>query len=579
MISSNSVLLDTLTQTLNLLQALELHDRARSLQAAVDRLQTRAFRIVLVGEYGRGKSALINALLGAKILAESAVPVQTVNVVRWAATPVGRVGHIGLVEPVALEKLAEEEYARVELDYPLAFIHDDVEIVELPGIPNDLDSPDLVAHIEQADLVVVILACDALYSASDNRLVERIRILGHHDIFFACNFIDRIPADEVMSIQRSAYVRIPANQDRIFFTSPPHAQIGDAAAQASITAFVETLSDVIATKRASLKTERASRLLQEAVNGARAHVDERHSAARKIASESEQRITSLNGAYESLASAGRQVIANVDEFQQHTRDVVQNMTIGFIRDLALKSESWLNGYSGDDPKAYMESQFKQAVQTWHMTELNRYLREQFGYQRATLDAGIERYRIRLRDLATLLPALPDDLQVPVSLDAPETQTFDAWTDIRIPVTTDKQQISITQMPEVMLLAAASLAALALIRPLALGIPLGITGIGFAGALATRRTHDAQAVRLAEAGREYAADLRLKADSIAALVWQTVSTHLEEMKRQIEDAIQTQTHHIRTAVHADIARLQAPQYDNTALEERLKILESQIAALI
>jgi gas vesicle protein/predicted GTPase len=579
MTTNNSMLTDTLIQSATLLRDLGLDEKAHCLDASQERLGTNHIRVLLIGEYGRGKTAFLNALLGAKLLAESAVPMQTVNVIRWEETATARAGQAAHIDSVSLEAITSEEYERVELGYPLPLVRENIEIIEIPGLPDDLNASDLTSHIEHADLVVVALACDALYSASENRLVEQLKAVGHRDIFFVCNFFDRISSDEISHIQRAANTRIPANQDRIFFTSPTRALADESDAQAIITSFTETLHDIITTKRTTLKADRAGRLLGTAMAVARERLQELEAETSRISREAEQRVRNLNEAYEALAAAERHVLSDVDNFQKHTRDVIQSMTIGFVRDLALKIEPWLEEYSGTEPEAYLKDQIKQSIEIWYSTEFQHYLQDQVNRQRATLDANIERYRLRLRDIAAMLPDVPDDISTTVSLEIPTLRAFDVHSDTTIPVTSGKQEVSLLKMPEVILITTASVTAMTLLRPFFIGVPIGLAGIGVAAGLAARRFQGSQPDGWRDAARAYAADLRMKADTLASAVWQEVSTQLEQVREQIEAALRRQTEQVRTAVHAEIQRLQThQQHSDESLADRLQALEARVEVL-
>lgn len=69
----------TITSTLSLLQSLNLTSAHKRLTDDAVRLADERFNLVIIGEFSRGKSTFINALLGTNILPASANP--TTNII------------------------------------------------------------------------------------------------------------------------------------------------------------------------------------------------------------------------------------------------------------------------------------------------------------------------------------------------------------------------------------------------------------------------------------------------------------------------------------------------------------------
>ncbi len=73
--------INILDQLAELRSSNRLHEQSRSLQV---KLADFIFNLVVIGEFKRGKSTLINALLGAAVLPTSTVPLTSVaTVVRY----------------------------------------------------------------------------------------------------------------------------------------------------------------------------------------------------------------------------------------------------------------------------------------------------------------------------------------------------------------------------------------------------------------------------------------------------------------------------------------------------------------
>ena len=93
-----------------------------SLQKAILQLD-ELFLIVIAGEFNAGKSALVNALLGQKVLAEGATPTTSrVTLVKWGEAArragAGRELRRLHLSPAAPEGIEHCRYARHECHYP-----------------------------------------------------------------------------------------------------------------------------------------------------------------------------------------------------------------------------------------------------------------------------------------------------------------------------------------------------------------------------------------------------------------------------------------------------------------------------
>jgi hypothetical protein len=97
-----------LAQVLAVARSLEAEDVVAELVALADRLQEGRFYVACVGQFKRGKSTLLNALLGACVLPVGVTPVTAVvTVVRYGPAPGARVRMHGTWTDIPLDALAE----------------------------------------------------------------------------------------------------------------------------------------------------------------------------------------------------------------------------------------------------------------------------------------------------------------------------------------------------------------------------------------------------------------------------------------------------------------------------------------
>lgn len=145
------------------------------------------FLLVVVGEFNAGKSALINALLGAPVLAEGVTPTTSrIHVLRH-----GEAGR------------AEIGEGRVEQRAPVEILRE-LTLVDTPGT-NALDRRHEAIteeFIPRADLVLFVTSADRPLSHSERSFLERIRRWGKK-IVFAINKVDILSGEAQVEEVRS----------------------------------------------------------------------------------------------------------------------------------------------------------------------------------------------------------------------------------------------------------------------------------------------------------------------------------------------------------------------------------------
>ncbi len=166
------------------------------------------FLIVVVGEFNSGKSALINALLGERVLAEGVTPTTSkIHLLRHGEA-VGR-------EPI--------DAVQEVLTCPLELLRE-VTIVDTPGT-NALDRRHEAVTAEfvpRSDLVLFVTSADRPYSESERAFLERIRAWGKK-IVVVVNKTDIIRSrgevDQIVGYVREHGRRLLATEPSLFAVS------------------------------------------------------------------------------------------------------------------------------------------------------------------------------------------------------------------------------------------------------------------------------------------------------------------------------------------------------------------------
>jgi len=134
-----------------------------SLQKAILQLD-ELFLIVVTGEFNAGKSALVNALLSEKVLAEGATPTTSrVTLVKWGEQ--------------AAERVLDESFA--VYTYPLPLLKE-LNIVDTPGTNAIIRRHEQLTEefVPRSDLVLFVTSADHPLTESERQFLERILSWG-----------------------------------------------------------------------------------------------------------------------------------------------------------------------------------------------------------------------------------------------------------------------------------------------------------------------------------------------------------------------------------------------------------------
>lgn len=217
-----------------------------------DRLEKDNFKVLVIGEFKRGKSTFINALMGKKILPSYSTPCTAVinevvygrdeqatlyfkdkkemptdlhSVPKCAQQHILKYQNQEEIPPMSInadeleqyvaiseEDLGKEQsdavkgtpYSKVVLQYPIPLCRDGVELIDSPGLnENSVRTKVTQDYLQQADAILFVLRCPAVGSKTEMEFIENeIRARGHEDIFFIFNAIDQVPEDEQPRLKR-----------------------------------------------------------------------------------------------------------------------------------------------------------------------------------------------------------------------------------------------------------------------------------------------------------------------------------------------------------------------------------------
>jgi Dynamin family len=201
----------------------EAEKRARELLA---RLAADRFQLAVVGQFSRGKTTLMNALLGGAYLPMGALPVTSViTTVRYGSQPRAMVRRrpSSLRVEVALADVAEFisgssaeraglRVATVEVEVPAEILRLGFELVDTPGVGSaiEINTATTWQFLPQADAVIFVTGFDSPLTGTEVRfLADAARHAGK--LFLVLNKRDLVSGPDAVAV--TEFVRCRLRED------------------------------------------------------------------------------------------------------------------------------------------------------------------------------------------------------------------------------------------------------------------------------------------------------------------------------------------------------------------------------
>jgi Dynamin family len=180
------------------------------LTALADRLERSDFNVVVVGAFKRGKSTLVNALVGAPILPTGVLPqTSVVTRLRWAPAPTTAItsedGTTRWIPLAGLEGFVTEagnprnhlRVASAEVSMPADILRSGGVLVDTPGVGSTFEhnTETTLRALEDVDAAVFVTAPDPPMSEDERRFLIAVRRHAHK-MFFVLNKMDILDDDE-----------------------------------------------------------------------------------------------------------------------------------------------------------------------------------------------------------------------------------------------------------------------------------------------------------------------------------------------------------------------------------------------
>jgi Dynamin family len=194
------------------------HPRGARVAALRTRLGHGQFHLAIVGQFKRGKSTVVNALLGAAVLPTGVIPLTAVpTFIRWANRPAIHVHYGNGKQPdlfevsdvqeircVLFRFVAEEGNPRnhlgvdrVDLFFPSTFLEGGLILIDTPGIGSTLAHNTRAAKgvLPECDAALFVVSADPPITEAETEYLDEVRPRVAR-LIFALNKIDHLHLSE-----------------------------------------------------------------------------------------------------------------------------------------------------------------------------------------------------------------------------------------------------------------------------------------------------------------------------------------------------------------------------------------------
>ncbi|MGH9105262.1 MAG: dynamin family protein [Acidimicrobiales bacterium] len=406
----------------------EMSERAGRL---AERLARRRFNVSVLGEFKRGKSTLINALLGRDLMPTGVLPLTAVATeVAYGPEGATVVHTDGSTEEIGLADLAdyvteaanpanERQVARVEARAPVELLRPGVVLVDTPGIGSVFRHDEVAARaFLEADGAILVLSADAPLSEEERKLLSALSE-RQAPTFFVLNRVDHLSPAERAEVSRFVTDTVAAelgHAERLWAVSARAALAGRSSGAApeesgaagfslflqAFTRFVE--ADLVQARLGTARAELA-RLAHEiddslAIEAATSRLD-----AASLA----QRVEKLR------AAAAGQRQAFEDERALLQRDVaalasgIERALAGFAAEEPPKCDRRLVELSRATPVSKLEDALREAVETSVRESFEGFRQAEAGRAEESWRTLAERFRDRTQERVNAVRAAAADI--------------------------------------------------------------------------------------------------------------------------------------------------------------------------
>lgn len=373
-------------QQLTFLNALDMKGWVDTIENLQKRVESDNFKVLVVGEFKRGKSTFINALLGEEILPSYAKPCTAIiNEIKWGETRRAMLhfnsdenGNIQSPQEIPIDEIEEyvvikdgvnqkeaihnTPHEKVEIFWDLDLCKNGVEIIDSPGLnENEIRQKVTMDYLSTVDAILFVFTCEALASQSEIDVINNtLRKAGHEDIFFICNRFDSIRKKEQEDIKKYGISRLAPltkkGEKRVFFISALKALEGrldedpEEVQKSGILPLEKDLQEFLIYDRGKVKLLRPAMELRRSIQETRRIIPERRNLLQTDVKTLEIRYAEAQKPLQQLEMQRQQISSRINNFLEDIRLAVRVEAQNFYVQLSDKKiNEWIENYEIKEP--------------------------------------------------------------------------------------------------------------------------------------------------------------------------------------------------------------------------------------
>jgi len=320
-------------------------------RSIAERVSEGRFYVACVGQFKRGKSTLLNALMGHSILPMGVVPVTTVpTIIRYGECLAARVRFADadwtdIAVGAVAQYVSEEENPEnakgvtgVEVFVPNSLLQTGMCLVDTPGLGsvhegNTEATREFIPHIDAA---IVLIGADPPLSGEELQLVESVA-REVHDLLFVLNKADRTSdaerAEAVAFARRILEKRLGRTVLQIFEVSASE-RLENRGPERDWDQLVQSLISLVEQSGRKLVREATERGIRRAKEQLLVVIKEERDALQRPVEESEHRIAELHKTQEEAERALRDLGALLAAEQQRLSETFAERRKTFLKRVA-----------------------------------------------------------------------------------------------------------------------------------------------------------------------------------------------------------------------------------------------------
>jgi GTPase SAR1 family protein len=401
-----------------------------------EKINNNVFNLVVLGQFKRGKTSLINALLGAEILPTAVVPLTSIaTIIKYGDKLNIKVyfseGREIEIEPGNLHKYVtekgnprnEKEVQEVVITYPSSYLKDGVRLIDTPGVGSIYEHNTDVAYqyLPKSDAALFLISVDQPLSRAELDFLKDVREYSNRIFFLLskADYFSEPDLHESMEFSMDVLIKAMDTEVRIFPVSAKLALEGKLAnddavlSKSRLPQFSEVLNKFLMEDKGKVLILSVTNNLLRLISQARFTLDlEMKSLLTPLEELKEKIVIFEKKEQEVLAEKGDFDLLLDAEIKKIIKNVLEEDLRVFRQDLILKISTMLeNRYKDLSDKSLKElrehlekgiiTEVKQSFLPWRMIEDEKMAK--------TFEAACRRFVTKIDDTVDALHTFSSEL--------------------------------------------------------------------------------------------------------------------------------------------------------------------------